>query len=71
MSDIVTTALMASIAPTLAAVAAVIVSIRNSGKLVEIHTLTNSTLSKALARIDNLEKLILGLTGKEAPKAPP
>lgn len=65
MTDAVELALIASIAPTFAALATLIVSIRNTTKLSEIHTLTNSNLNRVVndlvsanAKIDGLQKLI-------------
>jgi len=49
MSDAVLVALIASVAPSLVAAAGVIVSIRNSRKIDEVHKTVNSGLSKQLA----------------------
>lgn len=71
MSDVVQVALIAAIP----GIGAVILGWRNQRtlaagdkKLDVIHEVTNSNLTKALARIDGLESLIVKLTGKEAPK---
>jgi hypothetical protein len=80
MSDPVQLALVTSIAPTLAALAAMIIGIRNSRKADsiitkadEIHTLTNSNLTKvtnALAvaqeKIDGLQKLVTTMLDAKA-----
>lgn len=75
MTDTVQLALIASIAPTLAACGALLVSILNRQKAtetghkvdtviekaVEIHTLTNSNLSKVTAANDVLTAKVEGL----------
>lgn len=61
MSDAVSIALIASIAPTIAALAALVVSVLNSRRLVEIHTLTNSNLSKVTAALAVANEKIEGL----------
>jgi hypothetical protein len=49
VSDIVKVALIVSLAPTLTAVAALIVAIRTQSKVEVVHGLINSRLSKMLA----------------------
>jgi len=68
MSDPVLLAIVASIPPTLAALAGVLVSLRNTSKLTEIHTLTNSNLTKVMtdlvianARVGKLEELVAAM----------
>lgn len=68
MSDTVVLAIIASLAPTLMALAAFVVSIHNSKKsdviiekAAEIHTLTNSSLSKVQSALDVANERIIGL----------
>jgi hypothetical protein len=75
MTDNVQLALIASIAPTIAAVGALLVSIHNANKAaaiekktdtviekaVEIHTLTNSNLSKVSSALEVANQKISGL----------
>jgi len=49
MSDIVKVALIVSLAPTLTAIAALVVAIRTQSKVETVHELINSRLSKMLA----------------------
>lgn len=83
MSDTVLLAAIAAIAPTIAAIAAVFIGVRNSRKsdviiekAAEIHTLTNSSLSKVQSSLEVANEKILGLekliaAGAEAKKDPP
>ena len=66
MDKDVQTALIVSIAPTIAAIATLIVGILNTKKLNVVHKLTNSNLnrvtsklSRAEEKIDALQKLIM------------
>jgi hypothetical protein len=65
LTDAVVVAIIASIPLTLTSIGTLISSIRNSKKLAEIHTLTNSNLSKVTAqlavaneKIDGMRELI-------------
>jgi hypothetical protein len=49
MSDVVQVAVIVSIGPTLAALAALVVAIRTQSKVETVHELINSRLSKMLA----------------------
>ena len=49
MSDLVQVAVIVSIGPTLAALAALVVAIRTQSKVETVHELINSRLSKMLA----------------------
>lgn len=72
MSDAVQLAIVASIAPTIAALAALIVGIRNGRKSDAIHALANSqltavttSLKEANAKIEGLQKLVGALRIKK------
>lgn len=74
MTDSVSLALIGGIAPTLAALGGLFVSLRNSKKSDEIHVLVNSNLTAvkadlalALERVDKLEKLLVTFTGSASP----
>lgn len=81
MTDVVIIAMVTSIPPTIAAVAALFVSIRNGWKAdlaavkqQEIHVLVNSNLTavkndleEAKAEIKALRSLVTQLTSKERP----
>jgi len=76
MNDLVIIALIASIPPTITAIAALVVAILNRRKVVktegkidqivektiEIHTLTNSTLSRVMASNELLTQKLESLT---------
>lgn len=71
MTETVQLALVASVAPTLAAIAGIVVSWRNNRKLDVIHTLTNSNLTKvttdlefANKEIGKLRELVTDLVAK-------
>ena len=49
MSDVLQVAVIVSIGPTLAAIAALVVAIRTQSKVETVHELINSRLSKMLA----------------------
>lgn len=70
MSESVQIALIASIAPTIVAFGAIIATIVTSnkadGKLNQIHVLTNSTLTAANKRIDELEAIVKRLLVEKA-----
>lgn len=68
MSDTVILAIIASMAPTLMALAALAVSFRNLKKsdviiekAAEIHTLTNSTMTKLQSSLEVANEKIIGL----------
>ncbi len=68
MTDAVVLAIVAALPPTLAAVGAVIVSVRNGRKSDEIHVLVNSNMTavkaelvRANTRIETLEGLLAAL----------
>lgn len=56
MSENTIAALVAAIPPTLAAIAAVIVTIRGNAKVDQVHTLVNSQKEALEAKIKGLEK---------------
>lgn len=65
MTDVQLTIIIAAVPPTLVAIGALISSLRNTNKLTEIHTLTNSNLTKvtghlslALQKIESMEETI-------------
>lgn len=70
MNDVVKVAIIVSIAPTLMALVAILTTVLTSrkadGKLDQIHTLTNSTLTAANKRIDELEALVKRLLVERA-----
>lgn len=68
MSDTVLLAIIASLAPTLMALAAFVISLKNSrksdviiGKATEIHTLTNSNLTAITTALGIANEKIIGL----------
>lgn len=79
MTDTVQIAVVACLPPTIASVAAVIVAARKANVIIEkadtIHTLVNSQLTAvktdlvlALERVAKLEKLVVDMSGKSAPR---
>lgn len=70
MVEVVQIALITSIAPTLVALGSIIATLmtarRADGKLNQIHVLTNSTLTAANKRIDELETLVKRLLAERA-----
>lgn len=58
----ITIALIVSAAPTLAVIGSMVINIKSANKqntkLDEIHVLTNDNFTKALKKIDQLEKVI-------------
>lgn len=65
MDNDVVVALIVSVPPTLAAIAGIVIASINAGKnnkkLTEIHTLTNSNLSKVTANLEVANETIDGL----------
>lgn len=61
----VTIAVLAAIPPTLAAIVALIIGLRNGKKVSEVHVLVNSQMTAALERVQALEEK-LGLSAGEA-----
>jgi hypothetical protein len=62
-------ALGTALAAVIAAVGTLISSLRNAGKLKEIHVLVNSRMTEALNKIASLSDRVATLTGKAEDKA--
>ena len=75
MSDLVQVAVIVSIGPTLAAIAALVVAIRTQSKVETVHELINSRLSKMLAnenargRQDERDSVVAAAAAAAAEKA--
>ncbi len=70
-STLIWVALIAAVPPTLAAVAALISSRKNTAGLAVVHELVNSRLTAALDKIDALELKLHSLTGTPPTGEPP
>ena len=56
MSDVVSVALIGSVAPTLLAAAALVASLRNAKKIEEVHLATNSMKDALVASTDQASR---------------
>lgn len=61
MSEAIIISIVTTIPPTIASISAVIIGIKNAGKLTEIHTLTNSNLTSLTAKLEAAEAKADGL----------